>query len=243
MLYGLVLQLRHADDGDPGLGRHTCVRHQFGKGLQRHRWHRRNAAVPCGALMGVHTTDRTVVHLDAMVLPAGVRRFHLGGERRGVGVDADGRRRRVAPRALDVRPRRDAADAGWRARPRALRRGRGAEFAAVRVRSAHLYHGHHHLRPQGFQRAGRVVLLPGDLRCSHVHAARLPRAQAPLPLRQDPSQDQLVSNLAPYIFLCSWRLEIADLTLGLKQPARSILVALVNSCVFSIFWCLENCVI
>jgi hypothetical protein len=87
--------------------------------------------------------------LRPVVLPAGVRRFHLGGERRGVGVDADGRRRRVAPRALDVRPRRDAADAGWRARPRALRRGRGAEFAAVRVRSAHLYHGHHHLRPQG----------------------------------------------------------------------------------------------
>lgn len=38
--------------------------------------------------------------------------------------------------------------------------------------------------------------------------------------------------LTKQIFLCSWRLEIADLTLGLKQPARSILVALVNSCVF-----------
>jgi len=65
MLYVLVLQFWHVDDGDPGLGRHTCVRHQFGKGFQRHRRHRRNAAVPCGALMGVHSTNRAMVHLDA----------------------------------------------------------------------------------------------------------------------------------------------------------------------------------
>ncbi|KAG2612314.1 hypothetical protein PVAP13_4KG270200 [Panicum virgatum] len=97
----------------------------------------------------------------------------------------------VAAGALDVRSRRDAADAGRRAGARAVRGGRGAELAAVRVRPPHLHHGHHHLRPQGFQRADRAVVLPGDLRGGHVHAARPPRAQAPLPLRQDPRQDQL----------------------------------------------------
>jgi hypothetical protein len=83
------------------------------------------------------------------VLPAAVRGLRLGGHRRGVRLDAHGRRGDLAPGPLDVRPRRAAADAGRRARPRAVRRGRCAECAAVRVRSAHLRRGHRHLRPKG----------------------------------------------------------------------------------------------
>ncbi|VAI24717.1 unnamed protein product [Triticum turgidum subsp. durum] len=32
-----------------------------------------------------------------------------------------------------------------------------------------------------FRRAHRALLLAGDLRCGHVHAARVPRTQAPVP--------------------------------------------------------------
>lgn len=94
---------------------------------------------------------RPLVHLGAVVLPPRLRRLRLGRRRRaiGVGVDADGRRGGVAAGAVDVRPRRDAADAGRRPGERPVRRRRRAELAAVHVRPAHLRHGHHRLRPQG----------------------------------------------------------------------------------------------
>jgi hypothetical protein len=149
-----------------------------------------------------------VVHLDAVVLPAAVRGLRLGGHRRGVRVDAHGRRGGLAPGPLDVRPRRDAADAGRRARPRAVRRERCAECAAVRVRPAHLRRGHRHLRPKGacvcivtngskkmaiddnqtthirrtcWMPTGfqqDALLLPCYLRRSHVHGARLPSTES-----------------------------------------------------------------
>ncbi|CAD6339216.1 unnamed protein product [Miscanthus lutarioriparius] len=66
------------------------------------------------AIVGIGATLLyPVVHSWVSTLRTGL--WSIWMQRRGVGVDADGRRRRVAPRALDVRPRRDAADAGRRA--------------------------------------------------------------------------------------------------------------------------------
>lgn len=161
-------------------------------GVQRHGGHRGDRAVPGRARAGVHAPDGALVHLDAVVLPAALRRLRLGERPRGVGVGAHGRRCRVAPRPLDVRLGRHAADAGRRAGRGPVRRGRGPELAAVRVRPAHLRHGHHRLRPQGFRRAHRAVVRAGDLRCGHVHAARVPRAEAPVPPGQDLRQDAIV---------------------------------------------------
>ena len=44
----------------------------------------------------------------------------------------------------------------------------------------------------GFQRADRPVLPAGDLRWPHVHAARVPRAEAPAAHGQDLRQDAIV---------------------------------------------------